>query len=610
MPTPTVTAAANPAARPTTTTSFAASATSSAPSAATSTSVSSIAPRIGHTAFECADCGRRASLERCARCLGAWYCGGECQRRDWATHKLACKKLAPAPSAAEAAAACSLLDGARLLEPASEKSEQEMTVLLFRAVLAAASRPPPVSSLLKTLILRLLKNGASITSVTIDNVVTFNEETVVKCAGNSALVSASQASPNSVELLKLLFSPLARGFEAGWGANAWARLTCVTYKPDVDEIHTAIGAALDTIVSMAEKVPNLPAFELLLKRGKGVAANSPCYKGTINSEGRALGGGDTISTAHTLELLWPLHLAAQKHCLRAVELLLSAGADPNARTVPSCWSALEIVLAEAGSRRHSGKTRIFSADFMAQEYAEDRERERIALMLLKAGADPTCRRRDGRGSAVHFAGRWGNAYIFKELLLRGSDPVPRPVGSLAFNYDDDGIWTETIGSVHYLQLAAERGHDDVIRIMLDAGVPVDFRDVDQFKRTPLLNALYFRCESTARLLLERGADVNALYRYTRFENIEQGGVTAEQTLMRVAAKGVKSHFVEDCSPLDCAKRLPREVNGKQLSDELIADLIARGAKPAKELGGIHNVGFEVGQLFELLGKLHALNTNV
>ena len=39
----------------------------------------------------CKVCGQPSSA-RCARCLGAFYCGGGCQRADWAAHKAPCKE--------------------------------------------------------------------------------------------------------------------------------------------------------------------------------------------------------------------------------------------------------------------------------------------------------------------------------------------------------------------------------------------------------------------------------------------------------------------------------------------------------------------------------------
>lgn len=50
------------------------------------------------TARVCNACGTRAGLAgstdlmRCGRCLSVYYCNAECQRSDWKTHKLNCRK--------------------------------------------------------------------------------------------------------------------------------------------------------------------------------------------------------------------------------------------------------------------------------------------------------------------------------------------------------------------------------------------------------------------------------------------------------------------------------------------------------------------------------------
>lgn len=42
----------------------------------------------------CAVCGKKGKVLRCAKCKYAAYCGKECQRADWASHKKECKKIA------------------------------------------------------------------------------------------------------------------------------------------------------------------------------------------------------------------------------------------------------------------------------------------------------------------------------------------------------------------------------------------------------------------------------------------------------------------------------------------------------------------------------------
>ncbi|KAK5709137.1 hypothetical protein LTR17_020071 [Elasticomyces elasticus] len=44
----------------------------------------------------CGVCGAGPdiSLSRCVQCKSVWYCGKECQKKDWKLHKFACKTLA------------------------------------------------------------------------------------------------------------------------------------------------------------------------------------------------------------------------------------------------------------------------------------------------------------------------------------------------------------------------------------------------------------------------------------------------------------------------------------------------------------------------------------
>jgi hypothetical protein len=52
-----------------------------------SSSISSLPP----VTLICSVCGEKSSL-RCSNCLGAFYCSIPCQKKDWKTHKVICKK--------------------------------------------------------------------------------------------------------------------------------------------------------------------------------------------------------------------------------------------------------------------------------------------------------------------------------------------------------------------------------------------------------------------------------------------------------------------------------------------------------------------------------------
>jgi len=216
-------------------------------------------------------------------------------------------------------------------------------------------------------------------------------------------------------------------------------------------------------------------------------------------------------------------------------------------------------------------------------------------MLLAAGASPACRRRDGRGSALHLAARSGCAPVFAALLAAGADLAPRPVGSLASNYGDaaaadGGAWSETIATVHWLQLAVERGHAAVLRLALDAGLGVETRDADLFKKTPLHNAVFYGREECARLLVERGADVNACFSWTRVLEADESGISSrEVSVARARQPGASAgdagagEFMwrHDRSVLDCA--LKGDVGRPPLSADFLSLLRARGAKAAEDM---------------------------
>lgn len=41
---------------------------------------------------QCEECGKRGvNLRRCGRCKSVWYCGKECQRRNWELHRSSCQ---------------------------------------------------------------------------------------------------------------------------------------------------------------------------------------------------------------------------------------------------------------------------------------------------------------------------------------------------------------------------------------------------------------------------------------------------------------------------------------------------------------------------------------
>lgn len=45
---------------------------------------------LGTKSLGCVECGKKGADQRCSRCQFRWYCGSECQRKDWKRHKEEC----------------------------------------------------------------------------------------------------------------------------------------------------------------------------------------------------------------------------------------------------------------------------------------------------------------------------------------------------------------------------------------------------------------------------------------------------------------------------------------------------------------------------------------
>lgn len=154
----------------------------------------------------------------------------------------------------------------------------------------------------------------------------------------------------------------------------------------------------------------------------------------------------------------------------AVALLLSAGADPNARR-----------------KVHSGEGSTPKADGTALAAAE---RESLPL-LLSAGADPNFAAEDGQ-AALMVAAAQGKAWKVKALLA---------AGARADAVDPDGRT-----ALHWAMQALPDG-PAIRRMLLDAGAPVN-AGIGR-SGTPLHEAARHGTAAALRELLAAGAEVNA-----------------------------------------------------------------------------------------------------
>jgi ankyrin repeat protein len=188
-----------------------------------------------------------------------------------------------------------------------------------------------------------------------------------------------------------------------------------------------------------------------------------------------------------------LHHAAAFGDAAIMEMLLSAGADVNARNgrgaTPLHWAVSDEkrtrLLLEKGaainSQTESGRTALYLA-------ASQSNRDAVLRLLLDKGADPNIATMGGR-TPLMAASAGGELGAMQLLLARKANPkAASGAGSTAL-FD-----------------AARSRNAEAVRLLLDAGADVNTRT--KRRETVLAVAAMQGAEDVVRLLLERGAQVN------------------------------------------------------------------------------------------------------
>lgn len=165
-------------------------------------------------------------------------------------------------------------------------------------------------------------------------------------------------------------------------------------------------------------------------------------------------------------------------------------------------------------------------------------RENVVKFLLSQGADANSKDVDGELESEKNEGKtpltWatleGHWSIVDLLLQHGAEPVLPPVNPVALldaaragKYEKVRRFLENAVSPDFrgerfgcspLSEAAEFGHVDVVRLLLDWGVDPNSKDINgegaeqNEGKTPLMRACMNGHNPTARILLDRGADPN------------------------------------------------------------------------------------------------------
>ncbi|HEV8136389.1 MAG TPA: ankyrin repeat domain-containing protein [Pyrinomonadaceae bacterium] len=189
----------------------------------------------------------------------------------------------------------------------------------------------------------------------------------------------------------------------------------------------------------------------------------------------------------------PLHHAAGYGPLENVELLLSKGADVNAKnrraSTPLHWAMHDVAKvrlllskgADVNAKQVQGRTPLFLAAMLGDGVATIR-------LLLSSGADPNLASANGQTPLMMAAAR-GNVEAMRLLIEKGA----------AVNHRDGAGETA-------LMSAGTSGSADAVRFLIEKGADVKIKS--KRNETALGFAATSGVQASVELLLSKGADVN------------------------------------------------------------------------------------------------------
>lgn len=228
-----------------------------------------------------------------------------------------------------------------------------------------------------------------------------------------------------------------------------------------------------------------------------------------------------------------LHYAAERGDARAVQLLLAAHADPRAATEllatplqQACYAGSAEAVKQLVKAGADVETSDIAGETVLMACARGGSAEAVRV-LLHAGAKIEAADKNFGQTALIFAAREGNEAVVRELIASGAnvmartrvgpEPAFRPNGGTQGKGVEKapkrGMRAAIPGGKTALHYAARDGRLSTVQVLLDAGAAIEDRDPNDI--TPLLYAASNDRVEVARLLIARGADVNAIDWYGR-----------------------------------------------------------------------------------------------
>jgi ankyrin repeat protein len=208
---------------------------------------------------------------------------------------------------------------------------------------------------------------------------------------------------------------------------------------------------------------------------------------------------DSSKVAEPVTVSWPpLCLAARNNWGEVIERLISLGFDPeqefserkqtplHVAAVYGCESALKALL-----KAKVCVDPVNSQNFTPLLDAAERNHQELVHLLLQAGANVNHRGREEL-TALHLMAMNGNLTAARELFQYGSEVDPRA-----------GEWK----SLTPLHLAARNNRREVVRLLLSKGAQIEAKE--KVNSTPLLLASSSGSLASLELLISSGASLDA-----------------------------------------------------------------------------------------------------
>ncbi|XP_033213947.1 ankyrin-3-like [Belonocnema kinseyi] len=196
----------------------------------------------------------------------------------------------------------------------------------------------------------------------------------------------------------------------------------------------------------------------------------------------------------------PLHLAVEMGREDLASILLKSGADPKASQLHASVSELNRI----------------TTGYTALHIAAEKEHAGIVNLLLQNGAHSGAADEAGR-TPLHLATKTGSLPILAALLMSNRNPIS------AFTLAEPDGFTP-------LHIAAENGFEDIVKLFLDVGIPVQLSAKNGWEALHI--AVQKQNKALILLLLIYGADVNA------------AGVNAIETPLFIGAEIGSAEIVE------------------------------------------------------------------